>query len=334
MLCEHAMLVLTSGFLVADIIAVDLPRVASPGEVLFTPLGIRLRVGGHPANVAINLVKLGLDPSEIGVVGAVGEDLFGDFIHNFITSYRVNVFLQRVPTVGTTKNLILVVKGEDRRFHVDLGASWHLDPNHVRKTLRKFKPKIFYSAVGITGLDLEISRVLKEARYSFTFINVVKPYDKGWDFILPALKYADAFHCNDIEAMSITGESNVVSALKELVHFGPKIVFVTKGERGAILMTKHVEIFQPPFKVRVVDPTGAGDAFCAGVIFKLMGLELKDFQKVTSKELTDILMYGQAVGAIACTGIGTTAGVSENEAHKILSEQKKKILRETVVKVF
>ena len=328
------MLVLTSGFLVADIIVANLPRVASPSEVLFAPKGIHLHMGGHPANVAIDLVKLGLDPSDIGVVGAIGADPFGDFIENSIKSYGINVFLQRVPQMCTTKNVILVVKGEDRRFHVDLGASWYLDPEHVRKTLIRFKPKIFYSAVGITGVDLEISRIVKGARYSLSFFDVVRPYGKDWHFILPTLKYADAFHCNEAEALSITGEGNVILALRKLINYGAKIVFVTRGERGALLMTKHVEISQPSFKVKVIDPTGAGDAFCAGVISKLIGLETKNIQKTSSEELTKILTYGQAAGALACTGIGTTTAVSKKDVDRILSEQEGKIMRKTVVTEF
>ena len=322
------MIVLTCGFLVVDIIAADIPRIALPGEVIFTP--IHLEVGGHPANVAIDLRKLGL--KEIGVVGTIGEDLFGDYIENILKNYGINTSLQRKAEIATTSNMILVVKGEDRRFHLNPGASLHLDPNFVRNILNKSRPKIFYSATGITGIDLEIHSILKETD-CLTFLDLVKPYNKDWDFILPALKYVDIFHCNELEAIEITGELDINLSLKKLINFGPKVVIVTGGSQGARLINKNIEISQKPFKVKTVDPTGAGDAFSAGIISKLIELD-KDISKITQEELAGILAYGQAAGAVSCTGIGATRTITLNGVNRIFEEQKENILRETVIKSF
>ncbi|MBO3757627.1 MAG: hypothetical protein JTT14_00745, partial [Candidatus Brockarchaeota archaeon] len=74
--------VLTSGFIVADIIAADLPKIADPGRLIFAPRGIKLTIGGHPCNVSIDLIQLGLEKGSVGIVGAIGKDVFGSFVRN------------------------------------------------------------------------------------------------------------------------------------------------------------------------------------------------------------------------------------------------------------
>lgn len=53
-MCDYLMLVTTCGIAVADIIAADLPSIASPGEAVFGRRGTELHVGGHPLNVSID----------------------------------------------------------------------------------------------------------------------------------------------------------------------------------------------------------------------------------------------------------------------------------------
>lgn len=72
--------VLACGFLVADVVVAGLERIAEPGEIVYAPRGVILAVGGHPANVAVDLVKLGADPSSVGVCGAVGGDILEEFL--------------------------------------------------------------------------------------------------------------------------------------------------------------------------------------------------------------------------------------------------------------
>jgi len=332
------MLVLATGFLVADIIAADLPKLAEPGRLVFAPKGIVLHIGGHPANVSINLVKLGLNPKDICVVGAVGNDVFGDFIENVLKSYNLVVRLHRVKNVGTTKNMILVVKGEDRRFHVDLGASWFLDPDEIISSLKELRPKIAYFATGITGrLDDKLGEVVRKAKAlgCMTFVDVIQPYGKGWEYVLPALPHADIFHCNDIELSDIMGEKELTNGIRKVLKLGTKLVLITMGDRGANVANGKILVRQPSYKVDVVDPTGAGDAFCAGVLHHLMTtygekLSADLLSKLGKDELSKLLLWAQAVGAIKCTGPGTTTAVSYEGAMSLMKAQGKRLLKETI----
>jgi len=319
--------VLTAGFLVADVIAADLPRISNPGETTFAPIGIHLAIGGHPANVSVDLLQLGFDRGEVGLVGTVGTDMFGDFIDKTLKEKGVVTDLKRVKDVGTTSDEILVVKGEDRRFHVDLGASWRFEPEELLSALRREKPGLLYVAVGICGkLDERLAEVLREGKRlgCINFVDLATPYGKGWDFIREPLKWTDIFHCNDSEAMEITEAEGLAEARTGLVDMGVKMVFVTLGTQGASLEdSRGILLEQAPFRVDSVDPTGAGDAFCAGIISEVIRRDL--LGKVTVgldlEEMKHLLTVGQATGAICTTGVGATTTVIRENLDRLLSDQ-------------
>lgn len=326
--------ILLAGFLVADIVAADLERVAEPGELVLAPRGIRLSVGGHPANIAVDLVKLGLPPESITVVSTVGRDIFGEFIVRTLRSYGINLMVE-VAGDSTNKNVILVVRGEDRRFHVELSSSTLMRASHVMGALERVNPDIFYIATGIIGeVDERLEDVLKRAKSlgSLTFVDTVKPVGKSWDFLRRALRHVDVFHCNSLEAVEIAGVDDLESAVDCLAASGVKLLFVTLGEGGAIATSRRYRVRQRAFRVEVVDPTGAGDAFCAGVILRLAeayGERLRSVNvgEIPLAELCEILAFAQAVGASACTAPGTTAGVSRELVEELLRSQASAVMR-------
>jgi len=325
-----------AGIFVVDLIAADLPRVSRAGELTFAPRGIGTYIGGHSANVSIDLAKLGVAEGEVSCVGAVGEDLFGSFVEETLRKHRLKVNLQRTKKAGTSVDLILVVKGEDRRYHVDVGANLYLSPSHVLSVVRKENPVVFY--VGATGLlgefDTNLARILKEAKSlgCVTFVDPVVPYKKSWTHMLRAMEWIDVFHCNDKEASSITNDTDVVSAIGSLVNAGPRIVAVSLGGRGVMAATGDRLVRMNAFRVRVVDPTGAGDAFCAGTIYRLLPhIQKYDGRSLalTDDNLVEVLLEGEAAGAVCVTAVGTTSAVTRKNVDALLSAQGSKV-RESV----
>lgn len=333
------MFVTCAGILVVDIIAAGLPKISSPGELIFTPKGIEIHLGGHSGNVSIDLRKLGLMKGYVSSVGAVGEDIFGSFLEKELKKHGVKTYLQRVPNVGTSKDLVLVVKGEDRRFHVDNGANWFLSPEHILSVVYEEKPTIFYAGgVGFTGiLDKRLPEVLQKVKDlgSLTFVDPVTPYMHGWDFLFPAMRWMDIFHCNMREAKEITGKENPREASEVFIKKGVNLVVISLGDKGLIARTRNKLLEMPAFKVPVTDPTGAGDALCAGIITGL--LQRTDYKRCditcfSVNELIEVLLIGEAAGASCVTMVGTTTAVTKENVEKILEEQGEKLRRN--VKVF
>ncbi len=88
--------------------------------------------------------------------------------------------------------------------------------------------------------------------------------------LLALLKQIDGLVLNDGEARLLTGQDNLIAAAKDVLKLGPTFVVIKKGEHGCLMVTGDSggEAFVlPAFPTeKVVDPTGAGDSFAAGMM--------------------------------------------------------------------
>lgn len=329
------MLVTCAGIFVFDMFATDLPRISPPGTLTFVPKEIEMHVGGHSANVSINLRRISLARREVSSVGPVGGDILGEYIKRTLQEEGVVTHLQRAQHAGTSKDLVLVVKGEDRRYHVDVGANLHLSPDFVLSVLSEETPLIFY--VGGTGMlgafDERLPQVLREAKgfSCLTFLDPVSPFRRGWDYLIRASQWIDILHCNDVEASDMTGHEDPRKAAGLLSEKGVGMVIISMGEKGLIARTRETTLEMPAFKVKVVDPSGAGDAFCAGVIYKLARTisEPSQISELSVEEICGILVEGAATGAACVTGVGTTAAVTRESVDRLLEQQGQEIHAKT-----
>ena len=118
-----------------DLIAPDLPRMGEPGDLIYAPNGIHISIGGHAANVSIDLTQLG--SPDVAVAGCIGDDVLGDFIETQLRQHDLKVYAERLTNVHTSKNMVLVVRGEDRRFYAELAANTMLSREHVITALEE-----------------------------------------------------------------------------------------------------------------------------------------------------------------------------------------------------
>lgn len=319
-----------------DIIVAGLERLPEPGELLFAPLGVKFWIGGHPANVAIDLMQLGHSKGEVGIVACISDDLAGNFIRTHLENSGILTFLQITKNVETGRTLVLALKGRDRSFIAWPGANLHLSKDHVMKVIRSFKPDIFYIACGILGdFDYSIAEILAlcDERDTITVLDAVRPYGKNWDFLRGALKYVDIMHVNADELKGITGAKDLQIGLTKIQRMGVKLPIVTDGPSGALAFVSGKYVSQPAFRVNVVDPTGAGDAFCAGLIREISERRLtkESIIHLSSEEMSKILLFAQACGAACVEAIGTTLGVSLPRIRRLIKEQGKHVLSSTII---
>ncbi len=92
------------------------------------------------------------------------------------------------------------------------------------------------------------------------------------------------------------------------------------GDRGVLAAVPGAVMRVPAFKVKVTDPTGAGDAFSAGLILRIYRPSRPAHAPETLSvgEWKDILVYASACGAACCQGIGTTAAVTAENAARLV----------------
>jgi len=323
--------VLCAGSFVCDIIAAGLDHMAAPGELVYAPQGIDLKPGGHSANVAIDLAQLGI--TGVAAVGGLGNDLFGEFMEGELVRLGLDVHPERFGELHTAKNLAIIVEGEDRRFIAELTANTMLSPGHVISTLEDSRPKVFYLGTvgGLRLVDESLVEVMQAAKSMgcATMLDVIMPHGFGWDHLTQALRFTDILHCNETESVALTGLSDPSKAARRLTDLGAGLAIVTLGPDGLVAASKGVRLRMPAFEIDAVDPTGAGDAFSAGLLSALLKsrVDLKLIDAISRESLMQILLEGEAAGAACVTAIGASTAVNRENVDKLITEQGESVLK-------
>jgi sugar/nucleoside kinase (ribokinase family) len=118
--------------------------------------------------------------------------------------------------------------------------------------------------------------------------------------LLRLLKRVDAFVLNESEAHQLTERSNMLLAARDIHRLGPRYVIIKKGHHGAMLSSPNGLFITPAYPLdKVVDPTGAGDAFVGG----MMGY-LANTQGSVEANLRRALVYGTVAASFCCEGFG------------------------------
>ena len=118
--------------------------------------------------------------------------------------------------------------------------------------------------------------------------------------LLKLLQRLDGFVLNDSEAHQLTKEDNVFAALRKIHLLGPKYVIIKKGSHGSILSGPRGFFICPAYPLhKVVDPTGAGDAFVGG----MMGY-LATARGSVDHNIRRAMIHGSVVASFCCEGFG------------------------------
>lgn len=304
--------VVCAGIVVADLFVPPLPRLPEPGELVATDDFV-VETGGCAANAAIALARLGVRPA---VVAKVGDDVFGDFVENELSAAGIDVGgIGRDPELGTSKTVIIPVNGEDRRYIHTFGANAALCAADLAPAIATAPDAIYIGGFLVLPAlrQDELAGQLRRAGQAGVRIvfDVVAPAGRtlSLDDVATVLPVVDYFVPNDDEAAALTGESDPHRQAERLRDLGADTVIVTMGERGLVAMSPEETIELPAPGIDVLDPSGAGDAFAAGLVYGLL----------QGWGLRRCLEFASVIGAAACTKLGCTAGLpTRNEADAYL----------------
>jgi sugar/nucleoside kinase (ribokinase family) len=298
--------VLCAGILVGDLFVPPLPRVPAAGELLVTD-DFLMQAGGCAANVAVALSKLGVDSR---VVGKVGRDSFGDFVISALAGYGIDVsFIGRSKTMGTAKTVIVPVAGDDRRYIHTVGANADLTGHDFAPSAMAGIDVVYLGGyLVLPGLLPRAVVELFEAAHhagARTLLDVVLPGDTkaSMDDLRRILPSVDFFLPNSDEASRLTGEHDPERQAAVFNDAGAQTVVITMGAEGLVARSaKDIRRIAAP-SIDVVDGSGAGDAFAAGLIVGI----LEGWPAGRS------LTFASEVGALACTALGCTDGIPDRE---------------------
>ena len=218
----------------------------------------RRDLGGKGANQALMLSRSG---APVRFVAAVGHDAEAEWIASRLRELALEAELARVKA-ATDRSLIFVSPTGENAIASTIGAAAALTGEFARKAAGALGPGGLLLMQG--NLSWEATRAaLAAARAAGarTAFNP-SPLQPGFSALLPLI---DLLVVNEGEAERLGGAGEPEAVAQALRRAGVGAVALTLGERGSLFVDEMQAIRTPALPARVVDTTGAGDAF-AGVL--------------------------------------------------------------------
>jgi sugar/nucleoside kinase (ribokinase family) len=208
----------------------------------------------------------------VGILGTVGRDLFGGFVHQRLK--QIGLSTDRVRDIPNTKTGVgfTLTEPEDRAILTFNGTIDGVGPEDLTDALasacRHWHVASYFLLDRLRPHWAIWLKKLKNAGVTTSLDPNWSP-DGRWDAIWELLPLLDIFLCNENEAKAITGQRHVAAAGEKLAASGP-IVVIKKGERGATAF-RGMQQWETPISDDIstsppVDTIGAGDCFDAGFI--------------------------------------------------------------------
>jgi ribokinase len=282
--------VVTFGSAVKDIfLSTDL---ADMGKFIAYPIGskilikeMRFDIGGGVTNTAVAFSRLGL---KTGFIGKLGDDGNGKEILRMLRKENV-IFLGKVVKGMTGFSIVLDSKENDRTILTYKGINDHISMSDIR--LKNLKTKWLYcSSLLGQSLDsqLTLARAMKKKGVKIAF-NPSSYLTERKELIDHFLMMVDVLILNKEEAEMLTKKKDLLQGLHDITG---GIVVITDKDKKILAYDGKKKYFLIPNKVRVVERTGAGDAFASGFVAgQIVGRSIEDSLKLGLAESESVIKY-------------------------------------------
>lgn len=296
------------GSCVADLLVRPVPLETPIGGGKLLPAEpIQVVTGGIVANSGIAMARMGM---KAAVFTYVGRDEWGGLIRHRLEAEGLDCSgLFEHPTAATSTTAVLIDPSGERSFAHCVGAPKLMDRalflDHLDLFARSRMTLIGYYSL-MPNLEGDLPEVLEAIRKTGcrTALDAagsgggLKPLDR----MLPHL---DVYVPSHDEASHQTGLTDPRAILEVFRGCGaPGLLGVKLGSKGALLSPaagEYIEIPCIPPPGPIMDTTGAGDCFYAGLLTGLLhGLSASDAG-----------LLGAATGACCVAGLGASAGIRD-----------------------
>jgi pseudouridine kinase len=239
------------------------------------PAQINLSFGGAARNIAENLLRLG---TQVTFLTVVGQDEIGDRLIHSIASAGANVNAVVHSAIYPTGSYLAVLNADGKlKFGLDdMRALAELSPKYIRlhEDLFKNASLIFID----TNLSKETIRSIMSIARRLNLPVCADPTSQLLAAkLIPYLPRLRLVVPNGGEAAILTGRKTIptnrreaTAAAKALVGLGVDIAIVTVADIGVCYATSETSGYVSPVHTNIIDPTGAGDALTAAVLFGLI----------------------------------------------------------------
>ncbi|MCP4383980.1 MAG: carbohydrate kinase [Hyphomicrobiales bacterium] len=282
-----------------------------PGKTLAEVSSFTPRFGGAPANLAVAAARLGGD---VGFVGKVGQDGFGDALRAYLSDFSIDVSgFRSDPLAATMMACVALPRPDQPEFLLYAGANVNLNVGDIDPDYFTDCRVLAFGSVTLAYASekavVHAAQLARNRNAQIVFDVNLRPtiwssLDQARQRILEAIPISHVVKLNPTEAAFLFGDLGEERVAEEVLALGPDLCCLTLGERGAYYRsTTGARGRVDGFAVDVVDATGAGDAFLAGLAVKISESP-SAVSDLTQAEITEFIKFANACGAFVATHLG------------------------------
>jgi ribokinase len=257
--------------------------------------------GGKGSNQAVGAARLGANAYFVGIIG---DDKLGEIATDLYSQEGVDItYLHKTSQMATGVGFIILNQAGENGIILDMSANKLMDAAFVNRA----EAQIARSHVVMAVLEIPVAAAARGLelgkKHGVRTILNPAPATKLDDSVL---KHVDYLTPNETELRILMGlapddPTPTQDLAAQLRARGPGTLIVTMGEKGALILTGDGTQAVPGVAVGVVDTTGAGDAFNAGLAVAL----------AEGRSLVEAVKYANCAGAIVCTRLGVIPALGQ-----------------------
>lgn len=254
-------------------------------------------LGGNACNVSVGLSRLEIKAS---LCAEIGDDEFSDKIINSLIKEGVDTS-NILQTKGAMSSFAVSIQEKnDRTLFV-----YHIERKHDFDLTNVSAEWVYLSSMGKEwkGAYEKVLSLVKNSNIKLAF-NPGTPQLADLDEIYKVLKKTEILFVNKEEAAKVLSIKYKVLSIEELLRglkeLGVKIVIVTDGKNGSRAIDETGKIYSLGiFPSRVVQKTGAGDAYTSGFLAAT----------ISGKDIEEAMRWGSANAAAVIQEVGAQRGL-------------------------
>lgn len=304
------------------------------GEVLidFIPLDNNITYqknpGGAPANVAAGVSRLG---GKAGFLGKVGDDALGRYLKTVLEGFNVSTENMLFTKEAHTGIVIVTLDEKGERsfeFYVNPSADRLLSEDDIKEEMFDNYGILHFGTISMIDeitkkATLKAVNIAKNKGITISFdpnlrLNLWESEEMAKETVFSILPLVDILKVSDDEVKFLTDSDNIEEGLKKLAAYGVKLVLVTLGKDGVVLNFNGVVEKVDGYSTQVVDTTGAGDAFVAGMLYSISSSERK-LNELTIEDIKYFAKIANVCGSYAVSKKGAMSALPTlNEVLNVL----------------
>jgi sugar/nucleoside kinase (ribokinase family) len=265
-----------------------------------------INAGGEGVNGSIASAKLGMNSA---LLCFLGKDQAGDLIEAELAKHGVDTScIVRPDGHPTPVTTIFVSEDGNRKSITNNAHSYNFHPEQYPEAFTDTRAVVIGSLFRAPFNDPDVIKAVVTEAHSkgvmiFADTKIPNFRKLSLDDIADSLPMIDYITPNEDEAKFFTGEEEPEKMAEVFLSKGVKNVIIKLGGKGCLLADRNGHTRLPAHRIEVVDATGAGDNFMAGLVSEL----------IRGSDIKDALTFANACGAICTTAVGTGTALRDRD---------------------